>query len=64
MIGHSQVRVRVGPIDGFYLIRGSQIIEANFGEMAILGGLNNPGIDLQRNYQLTLLLRRADHSYF
>src|SRR5579872_1755694 len=46
------MRVRVGSINSFDLIWSPQIIEANLVEMAILGGLNNLCIYLQRNCQL------------
>jgi hypothetical protein len=42
------MRVRVGPINSLNLIWGPQIIEADFVEVAILGGLNDFGVDLQR----------------
>src|SRR5579872_2389918 len=53
VIWHPQMRVRVGPINSFNLIWGPQIIEANLVEVAILGGLNNLCVDLQRKSQLS-----------
>ena len=41
------MRVQVGPINSLNLIWGPQIIEADFVEVAILGGLNDMCVDLK-----------------
>ena len=67
------MRVRVGSINSLNLIWSPQIIEADFVEVAILGGLNNFGVDLQRKKSAHsvieksgpfLLLRRRDTPSF
>src|SRR5579872_6815848 len=53
------MRVRVGSINSLNLIWSPQIIEVNFVEVAILCGLNNLGIDLQRKESAHSIIEKS-----
>ena len=48
MVGHPQMRVRISSIQSFDLVRGLQVIEADLVKVAILSGLDNACVDLER----------------
>ena len=49
----------MGPINSFNLIWGPQIIEANLVEVAILGGLDNLCVDLQRKKSAHSIIEKS-----